>query len=178
MPSHAFLRAGASHSCHLAEDAYSAVARARARWNCVAHNLSSGSAQGGIPTDKGWNSTPSRLACAPCMGGTSERSTAPVFIATPHLKCSTFLRIKLPSSASLVAVRTRKRRRNWVEFCPCPWDHLKFSISHTFFVGLTSRMANNRPSGDGIAYPMKVPERSSTEALPSSATFSNALSAP
>jgi hypothetical protein len=61
---------------------------------------------------------------------------------------------------------------------PCPWDHLKFSISHTFFVGLTSRMANNRPSGDGIAYPMKVPERSSTEALPSSATFSNALSAP
>src|SRR5712671_6115836 len=72
MPSHAFLGAGASYSCHLAEDAYSAVARAGARWNCVAHNLSSDSAQGGIPANKSWNSTPSRLACAPCMGGTSE----------------------------------------------------------------------------------------------------------
>src|SRR6267142_1425564 len=102
MPSHAFLGAGASYSCHLAEDAYSAVARAGARWNCVAHNLSSDSAQGGIPTDEGWNSTSSRLACTTCMGGTSERSNAPVFIATPHLNCSTFLRVKLPSSASLV----------------------------------------------------------------------------
>src|SRR5882724_5150066 len=102
MPSHAFLGAGASYSCHLAEDAYSAVARAGARWNCVAHNLSPDSAQGGIPADQGWNSTPSRVACAPCMGGTSERSNAPVSIATPHLKCSTFLRVKLPSSASLV----------------------------------------------------------------------------
>src|SRR6266576_3047394 len=61
--------------------------------NCVAHNLSPDSAQGGIPADQGWNSTPSRLACAPCMGSTSERSNAPVFIATPHLKCSTFLRV-------------------------------------------------------------------------------------
>src|SRR6267154_5191106 len=93
MPSHAFLGAGASYSCHLAEDAYSAVARAGARWNCVAHNLSPDSTQGGIPADKGWNSTPSRLACAPCMGGTSERSNATVFIATSHLKCSTFLRV-------------------------------------------------------------------------------------
>src|SRR6266446_6325268 len=101
MPSHAFLGAGASYSCYLAEDAYSAVARAGARWNCVAHNLSPNSAQGGIPADQGWNSTPSRLACAPCMGGTSERSNAPVLIATPHLKCSTF-QGKLPSSTSLV----------------------------------------------------------------------------
>src|SRR5882757_1044905 len=96
MPSHAFLGAGASYSCHLAEDAYSAVARAGARWNCVAHNLSSDSAQGGIPADKGWNSTPSRVACAPCMGGTSERSNAAVFIATPHLKaaCSNLDKLK------------------------------------------------------------------------------------
>src|SRR6266576_4197825 len=102
MPSHAFLGAGASYSCHLAEDAYSAVARAGARWNCVAHNLSSDSAQSGIPADKGWNSTPSRLACAPCVGGTSEGSNAPVFIATPHRRWSALLRTKLPSSASLV----------------------------------------------------------------------------
>src|SRR6266853_1250320 len=94
MPSHAFLGAGTSYACHLAEDAYSAVARAGARWNCVAHNLSPDSAQGGIPADQGWNSTPSRLACAPCMGDTSERSNAPVFIATPHLKCSTFPRVR------------------------------------------------------------------------------------
>src|ERR1700745_3819035 len=33
---------------------------------------------GGIPADKAWNSTPSRLACAPWVGGTSERSNAPV----------------------------------------------------------------------------------------------------
>src|SRR5260221_13923840 len=88
MPSHAFLRAGAIYSRHLAEDAYSAIARAGARWNCVAHNLSSDSAQGGIPADKGWHSTPSRLACAPCMGGTSETSNAAVCIATPRLKAA------------------------------------------------------------------------------------------
>src|SRR5882724_6031284 len=102
MPSHAFLGAGASHSCHLAEDAYSAVARAGARWNCVAHNLSPDSAPGGIPADQGWNSTPSRLACAPCMGGTSERSNAAVSIATPHLKCSTFPRVSYLLPPSLV----------------------------------------------------------------------------
>src|SRR5258708_862211 len=104
MPSHAFLGAGASYSCHLAEDAYSAVARAGARWNCVAHNLSSDSAQGGIPTDQGWNSTPSRLACAPCMGGTSERSSAAVFVATPHLKaaCSKLFLDSIQSSGRIV----------------------------------------------------------------------------
>jgi hypothetical protein len=88
MSSHAFLRAGASHSCHLAKDAYSAVAGARARWNCVAHNLSSDSAQGGIPADKDWNSTPSRLACAACMGRTSERSDAP--FCSKQSRCSLY----------------------------------------------------------------------------------------
>jgi len=60
-------------------------------------------------------------------------------------------------------------RQIWVGF-------QKFSICHTFFVGLTSSMASDRPSGDGIAYPMKLLEWSSAEALPSSVTFSNALS--
>src|SRR5882762_6128738 len=106
MPSHAFLGAGASYSCHLAEDAYSAVARAGARWNCAAHNLSPDSAQGGIPAHQGWNSTPSRLACAPCMGGTSERSNAPVVIATPHLKCSTFLKVAYRQERRTFQVRS------------------------------------------------------------------------
>src|SRR5882672_9996328 len=117
MPSHAFLGAGASYSCHFAEDAYSAVARAGARWNCLAHNLSSDSAQGGIPADQGWNSTPSRLACAPCMGGTSERSNAPVFIATPHLKaaCSKLFLDSIQSSGRIVgnseAIQKRASRK-------------------------------------------------------------------
>ena len=33
-------------------------------------------------------------------------------------------------------------------------DGQKFSISHTFLVPLPSAMANDRPSGDGIAYRM------------------------
>src|SRR6266550_543511 len=110
MPSHAFLGAGASYSCHLAEDAYSAVTRAGARWSCVAHNLSPDSAQGGIPADQGWNSTPSRLACAPCMGGISERSNAPVFTATTHLKCSTFPRVSYLLPASLVGSKMGSKR--------------------------------------------------------------------
>src|SRR5262249_48088016 len=55
-------------------------------------------------------------------------------------------------------------------------DHLKFSICHAFLARLTSDMASNRPSGDGIANAMKLLERSRTETLPSSATFNNALS--
>ena len=54
--------------------------------------------------------------------------------------------------------------------------HQKSTICHTFLVGLTSNMASNRPSGDGIAYPMKLLEWSRTETLPSSGIFSNALS--
>jgi len=37
-------------------------------------------------------------------------------------------------------------------------------------------MARNRPSGDGIANPIELLERSKSETLPSSATFSNPLS--
>lgn len=55
-------------------------------------------------------------------------------------------------------------------------DHLKFSIAHTFLVPLASFMASDRPSGDGIANSMLLLEWSSTEALPSSVTLSNALS--
>src|ERR1700719_1445667 len=55
------------------------------------------------------------------------------------------------------------------------WDHLKFSISQTFLVPVTSPMANSRPSGDGTAQTLFL-ERSSTEALPSSATLSKAVS--
>ena len=55
-------------------------------------------------------------------------------------------------------------------------DPQKSPICHTFLVGLTSKMASSRPSGDGIAYPIKSLERSRTETLPSSVTFSNALS--
>ena len=54
--------------------------------------------------------------------------------------------------------------------------HQKSTICHAFLVGLTSSMASNRPSGDGIAYPMKLLEWSRTETLPSSAILSNALS--
>ena len=127
MPSHAFLGAGASHSCHLAEDAYSAVARARARRNCVAHDLSPDSAQGGIPADKGWNRTPSRLACAPCMGHPSERSDSPHFIATPSLpRCLHCVPSPLPHEGNeaalpyltLFALRRKLRHlsRSWTRF--------------------------------------------------------------
>src|SRR5882672_8591798 len=123
MPSHAFLGAGASYSCHFAEDAYSAVARAGARWNCLAHNLSSDSAQGGIPADQGWNSTPSRLACAPCMGGTSERSHAPVFIATLHPKCSTlFEGCSLTAECPSRGIDSARAR---VRIKPCPTNAAK-----------------------------------------------------
>jgi len=72
-----------------AEDAYSAVCESLRRDGMVLrHNYPQ------IPP--GWNNQLTkvgialrpRLACAPCMGGTSERSNAPVFIATSHLKCS------------------------------------------------------------------------------------------
>src|SRR6516225_1192616 len=63
-----------------------------------------------------------------------------------------------------------------MRFFRAPCDHLKFSICHAFLATLTSDMASNRPSGDGIANAMKLLERSRTETLPSSATFNNALS--
>jgi hypothetical protein len=63
-----------------------------------------------------------------------------------------------------------------MRFFRAPRDHLKFSIAHTFLVPLASFMASDRPSGDGIANSMLLLEWSSTEALPSSVTLSNALS--
>src|SRR5882724_9691086 len=54
-------------------------------------------------------------------------------------------------------------------------DDQKFSIRHTFLVPPASAMAKNRPSGDGIACQISLPERSRTEALPSSVTFNKAL---
>ena len=50
-------------------------------------------------------------------------------------------------------------------FFPCS-DHLKFSICHAFLARLTSDMASNRPSGEGIAHAMKLLERSRTGTLP------------
>ena len=68
-------------------------------------------------------------------------------------------------------------RARSIDSCACfAWSRQKFSICHTFLVGLISRIASNRPSGDGMAYPMKLSERSKTETLPSSVTLSNALS--
>src|SRR5262249_42252122 len=56
-------------------------------------------------------------------------------------------------------------------------DHEKFSISHTFRVPLDSHMASRRPSGDEVALQMsELLEWSRTVTLPSSVTFSRALS--
>src|SRR6266478_2595914 len=62
-----------------------------------------------------------------------------------------------------------------MRFFRAPCDHLKFSISHTFLVPVVSAMARSRPSGDGMAQTSFL-ERSRTEALPSSATLSKAVS--
>src|SRR5216683_7355940 len=57
------------------------------------------------------------------------------------------------------------------------WDHQKFSICHTFLGPPASAMASNRPSGDGMAAQISgLLDLSRTGVLPSSVTFSNALS--
>jgi len=85
--SHAFSELERAIPCHLAEDAYSAVARAGARW-IVLRTIYLRSAQGGIPADKGWNSTPSALRALLAWGRHFERAIAAVFIAAPHLKAA------------------------------------------------------------------------------------------
>jgi len=62
------------------------------------------------------------------------------------------------------------------EFTSCGslQTYQKFSICQAFLEGLTSSIASDRPSGDGIAYATKLLERSKTEALPSSVTLSKA----
>lgn len=96
-------------------------------------------------------------------------------------------RMELPSSrkptfvvCDSVSVRFISKRVGSIDsdplFLRAPCAHLKFSIPQTFLVPLASAMASDRPSGDGIANKISLLERSSTEALPSSVTFSNALS--
>ena len=60
--------------------------------------------------------------------------------------------------------------------CTFSMGHQKFSICHTFLAPVSSVMASDRPSGDGIAEKTSLRECSSTEALPSRVTFSNVLS--
>jgi hypothetical protein len=85
-------------------------------------------------------------------------------VRTLHLSGSVLVRIYL---------RTREVDRLR---CAFSMGHQKFSICHTFLAPVSSVMASDRPSGDGIAEKTSLRECSSTEALPSRVTFNNVLS--
>jgi hypothetical protein len=85
-------------------------------------------------------------------------------VSTLHLSGSVLVRIYL---------RTREVDRLR---CAFSMGHQKFSICHTFLAPVSSVMASDRPSGDGIAEKTSLRECNSTEALPSRVTFSNVLS--